>query len=122
MWLERSYCRNQNGPRAPQSQQFPSCPLPWFQAISSAGETANSIISNPKDAVNLDPAPRILLDITVCDTPLKFLYDPGSQNTIISSTIYYNMQNKPPLAPVNKVGIGISGTYFQFDGAAHINL
>ena len=85
-------------------------------------ETANSIISNPKDAVNLDPAPRILLDITVCDTPLKFLYDPGSQNTITSSSIYYNIQHKPPLAPVNKVGIGISGTHFQFDGAAHINL
>ena len=120
------FCRNQNGPRVPQSQQFPSSgrgrPSPWFQANSSAGKTANSMISNPKDAVNLDPAPRIFSDITVGDTPLKFLYDPGSQHTMIPSSIYHNMQHKPTLAPVNKVGIGISGTHFQFDSAAHMNL
>ena len=32
------------------------------------------------------------------------------------------MQHKPPLAPVNKMGIGISGTHFPFDGAVHMNL
>ena len=62
-------------------------PSPWFQANSSAGETANSMISNPKDAVNLDPVPRILLGITVCDTPLKFLYDQGSQYTMILANL-----------------------------------
>ena len=41
---------------------------------------------------------------------------------MIPSSIYNNLQHKPPLAPVNKVGIGISGTSFQFDGAAHMNL
>ena len=58
------FCRNQNGPHAPQSQQFPRSgrgrPSLWFQVNSSAGETTNSMISNSKDAVHLDPAPKTL--------------------------------------------------------------
>ena len=44
-----------------------------------------------KDAVNLDQAPRILLDITVDDTPIKILFDPALQYSMIQSSIYYNM-------------------------------
>ena len=65
------------------------------------------MISNSKDAVNLDQAPRILLDISVDDTPIKILFDPALQYPMIPSSIYYNMQQKPPLAPLNKVEIGI---------------
>ena len=52
----------------------------------------------------------------------KFLYDPGSQYTVIPSSVYQSLNNKPPLTAVNKVGIGISGVQFKFDGAAHLNL
>ena len=117
------FCRTQSNPPAdqppPLSRQ--NCPSSWFQANSNARETINSHTRN-QQSVKLNAALEILLDITVGEMSLKFLYDPGSQYMMIPIMIYNNLPQKRPLAPVDKVGIGISGTQFKFDCAAHLNL
>ena len=89
------FCRN--GPRAYYNNSNNRPPPP--HANFSAGEVYHNNHGRPDDSnvMKLNPAPRILLDITVGDTPLKFLYDPGSQYTMIPSSVYQSFQNKPPL-------------------------
>ena len=71
---------------------------------------------------NLIPAERFLLKIKACEKLYEFLYHPGSQFTIIKSSIYNDLPNKPPLHGVTQCGIGIEGSKFLFDGVVYLNL
>ena len=52
----------------------------------------------------LEPSPRILLNIDIGGKGLKFLYDPGSQYSMLPLNIFQQLTNKPPLTPINRAG------------------
>ena len=89
---------------------------------SSAGRmTAESQI-NGKNGVALKPVPRIMLKLNIGGSDMDILYDPGSMYTIITRRAYDELKIKPPLVPVNRGGIGISGETFRLDGVAYLNI
>ena len=51
-----------------------------------------------------------------------FLYDVGSQQSIMPRNVYDKLTSKPLLSPVNVSGIGISGDKFAIDGLAYLNI
>ena len=53
---------------------------------------------------------------------LEFLYDPGSQFSIIPRQVYDQFKVKPPLIPVNEAGVGVAGNRFEFDGVVYMNV
>ena len=55
------------------------------------------------------------------DKPISFLYNTGSQYTIITRKTYDSLPNKPPLSPLNSSGIGVDGHTFCFDGIVYFN-
>ena len=63
-----------------------------------------------------------MLKIKVCEKLYEFLYDTGSQFSIIKRSIYDDLPNKPPLHGVTQCGIGIEGSKFIFDGVVYLNL
>ena len=65
---------------------------------------------------NLIPAECHLLKIKVSEKLYKFLYDTGSQFSVIERSIYDDLPNKPPLHGVTQCGIGTEGSKFIFDG------
>ena len=71
---------------------------------------------------NLIPAERFLLKIKVCEKLYEFLYDTGSQFSIIKRSIYDDLPNKQLLHGVTQCGIGIEGSKFIFDGVVYLNL
>ena len=52
----------------------------------------------------LQPSLRILLNIDIGGKGLKFLYDPGSQYSMLLLNIFQQLANKPPLTPINRAG------------------
>ena len=50
------------------------------------------------------------------------LYDPGSEYSIISRSMYERFSVKRPLLPVNRCGVGINNSKYQFDGVMYVNL
>ena len=58
------------------------------------------------------------MNIDIGGKGLKFLYDPGSQYSMLPLNIFQQLANKPPLAPINRAGMGISGVPFKIDGVA----
>ena len=50
------------------------------------------------------------------------LYDPGSEYSIFSISMYEKLSVKPPLLPVKRRGVGINNSKFQFDGVIYVNL
>ena len=71
---------------------------------------------------NLIPAERFLWKIKECEKLYEFLYDTGSQFSIIKYSIYDGLPNKPPLHGVTQCGIGTEGSKFIFDGVVYLNL
>ena len=63
-----------------------------------------------------------MLKIKLCDEHFEFLYDTGSQFTIIKRSTCDSLVNKPPLYEVTQCGIGIEGSKFIFDGVVYLNL
>ena len=89
---------------------------------SSAGRmTAESQI-NGENGVALKPVPRIMLKLNIGGSDMDILYDPGSMYTMITRRAYDELKIKPPLVPVNRSGIGISGETFRLDGVAYLNI
>lgn len=41
---------------------------------------------------------------------------------MIPRSVYDKLTSKPPMAAVNKVGLGISGQKFDFDGVCHMSM
>ena len=85
----------------------------------SAPTTINSFEGFTKE--HLEPEQRTLINVRVSDKPVSFLYDTGSQYTIITRKTYESRPNKPPLSPFNSSGIGVDGHTFCFDGIVYLN-
>ena len=73
----------------------------------SAPTAINSFEDLTKE--DLQPEQRTLINVHVSDEPVSFLYDTGSQYTIITRKTYDSLLNKPPLSPFNFSGIGVDG-------------
>ena len=63
-----------------------------------------------------------MIKVKVGSDTIDFLYDTGSQNSVISRHVYDSLQVKPPLNPMRRCGIGVTGAKFQFDGVLYLNL
>ena len=50
------------------------------------------------------------------------LYDPVSEYSIFSISLFEKLSVKPPLLPVKRRGVGINNSKFQFDGVIYVNL
>ena len=61
------------------------------------------------DSVNLPSFCRIMIDIEILGTLVSFLYDPGSQYSMITRNVYDSLSTKPPLNLISKSGIGVDG-------------
>ena len=62
------------------------------------------------------------MKLKICDTDVDFLYDPGSQVTIMTRKAFDNLKFKPPLQEINKTGTGVDGSSFGFEGIAYLNI
>ena len=71
---------------------------------SSTGHTAMKNLEHSQ-FVALEASPRIYLKITLGGSKLSFLYDPGSQYSMIPRSVYDKLTSKPPMAAMNKVGL-----------------
>ena len=60
-----------------------------------------------------------MLKIKVCEKLYEFLYDTGSQFSIIKRSIYDDLPNKQLLHGVTQCGIGTEGSKFIFDGVVY---
>ena len=74
------------------------------------------------ETVNIDNVSRILINTRIAEQNVVMLYDPGSEYSIISRSMYEKLSVKPPLLPVNRCGVGINNSKFQFDGVIYVNL
>ena len=63
-----------------------------------------------------------MIKVKVGSDMIDFLYDTGSQNSVIPRHVYDSLQVKPPLITMKRSGIGITGAKFQFDGVVYLNL
>ena len=69
---------------------------------------------------NLIPAECHLLKIKVSEKLYEFLYDTGSQFSVIERSIYDDLPNKPPLHGVTQCDIGNEGSKFVFDAVVYL--
>ena len=74
------------------------------------------------ETVNIDNVSRILINTRITEQNVVMLYDPGSEYSIISRSMCEKLSVKPPLVPVNRCGVGIDHSKFQFDGVIYENL
>ena len=70
----------------------------------------------------VEPGNRLVIKVKVGSDRIDFLYDTGSQNSVIPRHVYDSLQVKPPLIPMKRSGIGITENKFQFDGVVYLNL
>ena len=68
----------------------------------SAPATVNSLEGLTKE--HLEPEQRTLIKVRVRDKLAPFLYDMGSQYTIITKKTYDSLPNKLPLSPFSSSG------------------
>ena len=73
-------------------------------------------------ASEITPGRRIMIKIRTGEQELDFLYDPGSQFSIIPLSYFDKLENKPPLVPIKESGVGVAGNKFPIDGVAYLNL
>ena len=67
-------------------------------------------------------APSTIIKINTCGETIDFLYDTGSQVTIMTRNGFESLPNKPPIQKVERSGTAVDGTPFKFDGVAYLNL
>ena len=79
---------------------------------SSGSEVSKQIVSER----------RTTLKLQVGKQELDFLYDSGSQHSIIPRKVYDQLAIRPPLSPVNVSGICVAGNKFCIDRVAYLNL
>ena len=70
----------------------------------------------------IEPAQRTFVKLNISNQPIDFLYDTGSQFSIMTRETYNKLNSKPPLFDIAKSGTGIDGSQFKFDGIAYMNL
>ena len=86
------------------------------QSIEKSTSDTKEIDINHTVHAELEPSSRILLNVDIGRKGLKFLYDLGSQYSMLPLNIFQQLANKPPLTPINRAGMGISGVPFKIDG------
>ena len=64
---------------------------------------------------------RMMLKVIVGEIETEFLYDPGSQYTMLPRKIYDRLKYRPPLLPITSAGIGVDGHKFSIDGVVNLN-
>ena len=63
-----------------------------------------------------------MLTVTISGKNINFLYDPGSEYTILPKHLYDSLPMKPPLLPMDQFGVCINKSKFRFDGIAYLQL
>ena len=97
------------------------CPKSGDEVGSSAGKT--ELNSNQSDLdVEISSVERIKIKTHIFGTEVTFLYDPGSEYTILPIETYNSLPSKPPLSKINRCGIGINNSKFPIDGVVHLNI
>ena len=70
----------------------------------------------------LKPVKRIMISLELNNNaPHEFLYDPGSQYSMITKTAYEKLINKPPMLPTSMVGVSVQQVPFKLDGTVYID-
>ena len=87
-------------------------------ANSSAAEYRST--NNSRDS-GLTPANRIKLVLGLDEVKLEFLYDPGSQYSMLTRATYDKLVRKPPIMPTSLVGMGVQKVPFKLDGFVRMN-
>ena len=87
---------------------------------TSAGQVlkANTNIASAHENVKLESVQRIKVTAVISGQKVEFLYDPGSEYTILPRRLYETLINKPPLIPISHCGVGVNNSRFLFDGLA----
>ena len=67
-------------------------------------------------------AQRTVISVKIGTQNVDFLYDTGSQSSIMTRESFDNLVSKPPLQTINKSGTAVDGSLFKFDGIAYLNL
>ena len=63
-----------------------------------------------------------MIKVDVGGQTISCLYDTGSQYSILTRDTYNTLKAKPPLSDVDRLGSGVDGNSFKFDGIIYINL
>ena len=69
-----------------------------------------------------DNSTRTMIIVKIGTKKVNFLYDKGSQYSIMRRNDYDKLTSRPPLQPVVKQGTGVNGSKFSFDGITYLNL
>ena len=85
------------------------------------GDVASSVAGVPTNATVL-PGERLFVKGLVSGQEFKFLYDTGSQLTLLQRSDYESLASKPPITPIGQNGITVDGQSFTIDGAIYVNL
>ena len=84
-------------------------------------KTTESNASNNLDDATV-PEQRTMIQVKLGAQMINCLYDTGSQYSMLTRETYNALETKPPLSDVNRLGSGIDGRQFKFDGIVYINL
>lgn len=93
-----------------------------FCRAPSQGKTFDSSAGSVNAGSTLPPANRLTIKAAISGAEYDFLYDPGSQYTMIPKQIYDNLKHKPQLIQIEKSGIGVDGHHFRIEGVIYLNL
>lgn len=94
----------------------------FCKAKSNENKSALSSCDTSQEVAQISPGKRLKLKLQIGGQEFEFLYDPGSQFSIIPRCVYEKLHHRPPLIPVKESGVGVSGHRFSIDGIAHLNL
>lgn len=70
--------------------------------------------------VTLQPAARIMLSVGLNNETFEFLYDPGSEYSIITKATYDSLKHKPVLESTHRIGLSVQKVPFKMDGIVHL--
>ena len=91
---------------------------------TNAGKTREDLNENiqSNSFQKIKSVERILVNTVICGVNVLFLYDPGSEYTILLRVLYDSLPSKPPLLSIDSCGVGIDNSKFTFDGVAYLNI
>ena len=76
------------------------------ESRESAAPNTSAVGGNNDVGRDINPGKRIMFKVQIGGKSVEFLYDPGSQFTIISREVYDGLAAKPPLQPMTQSGNG----------------
>ena len=63
-----------------------------------------------------------MITVKIGEENVRFLYDTGSQYSIMRRDEYEKLTSKSPLQAVSRQGTGVNGSKINFDGMAYMNI